>query len=419
MDRLPDRKGRSMAVQQQRLSLAVPRVDYVFLAIVVALLAIGLMMIFSVTFAPLVGQGDANPQADFVKQAGFALAGLALMLILMRIDYHVWGRYAIPLMAVTIGLLVLVLFMTPINGARRWLFPSALGASVQPGEIAKFTVIIYMAAWLSSKGEKLRNVTYGLLPFAIYVGVVAGLIMRQPNLSTAIIIGLCAMAMFFIAGADLVQYILLLIAGGVTVAIVIMNTDYQLARFLTFLQDPFASKETYQIAEVLIALGSGQFFGRGLGVGTFKFGYVPAPYTDSIFALLGEELGLIGTWGVLALYLLLVYRGFRIAAKAADPFGQVLAAGLTFWLIFQAFVNIAVVTASIPFTGVPLPFISSGGSALIAVFGAVGVLLNISRGEAAPKETNATFNFGGRAGGTRVPRTNRRRRTAEARRSSR
>ncbi len=407
-----------MTVQERRLSIAVPRVDYVFLVIILALLAIGLMMIFSVTFAPSVGQGDANPQADFVKQLGFAAAGLALMFVLMRIDYRVWGKYAIPLMAVTIGLLVLVLFMPPINGARRWLFPSALGASVQPGEIAKLTVIIYMAKWLSSKGDKLRVVTYGLLPFAIFVGVVTGLIMRQPNLSTAIIIGLCAMAMFFIAGADLVQYVLLLLAGGITVVVVIMNTEYQLDRLLMFLQDPFKSQETYQIAEVLIALGSGQLFGRGLGVGTFKFGYVPAPYTDSIFALLGEELGLIGTWGVLALYLLLVYRGFRIAAKAADPFGQVLAAGLTFWLIFQAFVNIGVVTASIPFTGVPLPFISSGGSALIAVFAAVGVLLNISRGEPAPKEANATFNFGGRDGGTRVPRANRRRRVADTRRTA-
>ncbi len=407
-----------MAVQEQRLAPTVPRVDYIFLAIVIALMAIGLMMIFSVTFAPSVGQGDANPQADFVKQLGFALAGVALMLILMRIDYRVWGQYAIPLIVVTIGLLVLVLFMPPINGARRWLFPSALGASVQPGEIAKFTVIIYMAKWLSSKGDKLRDLTYGLVPFAIFVGIVTGLIMRQPNLSTAIIIGLCAMTMFFIAGADLVQYALLLIAGGVTVAVVIMNTEYQLDRMLMFLQDPFKSQETYQIAEVLIALGSGQFFGRGLGVGTFKFGYVPAPYTDSIFALLGEELGLIGTWGVLALYLLLVYRGFRIAAKAADPFGQVLAAGLTSWLIFQAFVNMAVVTASIPFTGVPLPFISSGGSALVSVFAAVGVLLNISRGQPAPKQADATFNFGRRDGGTRVPRPSRRRRPAENRRAA-
>jgi cell division protein FtsW len=288
--------------------------------------------------------------------------------------------------------------------------------SFQPAEVAKFTVIIYMARWLSSKGEKLRQVTYGLLPFAIFVGGVTGLIIRQPNLSTAIIIGLCAMAMFFIAGADLIQYILLLIAGGVTVAIVIANTPYQLSRWMVFLQDPFAhlTKDNYQIAETLIALGSGGLIGRGIGSGYSKFGFVPAPHTDSIFALLGEEMGLVGTLAVLSLYLALVYRGFRIASRASDPFGQVLAAGLTFWLIFQAFVNIAVVTATIPFTGVPLPFISFGGSALVSALAAVGVLLNISRNETVPKEANATFDFGWGNGGARLSRTDRRRGDSES-----
>jgi cell division protein FtsW len=215
----------------------------------------------------------------------------------------------------------------------------------------------------------------------------------------------------------LIQYVLLLIAGGVTVALVIANTPYQMSRWLVFLQDPFTNltQDNYQIAETLIALGSGGLLGRGLGSGYSKFGFVPAPHTDSIFALLGEEVGLIGTWAVLALYLALVYRGFRIASRSNDPFGQVLAAGLTFWLIFQAFVNIAVVTATIPFTGVPLPFISFGGSALVSALAAVGVLLNISRNESAPaKETDATFNFGWRDGGARVSRIVRRRGSSES-----
>jgi cell division protein FtsW len=401
-----------MAAQtEQRLDWAgALRVDYVLLGIVAGLLIIGLIMVWSVTFAPNVGQLP-SPQSDFIKQAGYALVGLIILFALARIDYHVWGRAAILLMVIAVCALIALLFTTPINGARRWL----LDGSIQPSEFAKFAMIVYMARWLSSKGEKLRNVTYGLLPFGIIVGAIAGLVMLQPNLSTAIIIGLCALAMFFIAGADAVQFALLLIVGGVSTGIVIFNMPHALERFTVFLQDPFAlaGSEGYQIAETLIALGSGGLLGRGIGSGYAKFGYVPAPHTDSIFALLGEEMGLVGTWIVLALYLFLVYRGFRIAARATDPFGQVLAAGLTFWLIFQAFVNIAVVTATIPFTGVPLPFISFGGSALIAALAAVGVLLNISRSASAAKEDNATFNFGWRDRGTRVPRANGRRRDAE------
>jgi cell division protein FtsW len=310
-------------------------------------------------------------------------------------------------------LLVAVMFTAPVNNSRRWLFDG----SIQPSEIAKFTMVVYMAKWLSSKGEKLRQVTYGVLPFAIIVGIVCGLIVLQPNMSTAIIIALCALAMFFIAGADLIQLLLLGIIGGIVAAIVVMKTPYQLERFLVFIQNPLTlpDREGYQVVQTLIALASGGLLGRGIGAGIGKFGFVPTPQTDSIFALLGEEMGLVGTWLVLGLFLFLVYRGFRIAANARDPFGQVLAAGLTFWLIFQAFVNIGVVTATIPFTGVPLPFISFGGSSLVVALASIGVLLNISRAEPV-KETNATFNLGWRNGGTRVPRADRRARNSATRR---
>jgi len=383
------------------------RVDYVLLGVVVLLLVIGLIMVFSVTFPPRVAQGLSNPQDDFVKQAIYAAIGIATLIVFARVDYHLWGRGALILMGVTLLLLVAVLFTPPVNNAHRWLF----GGSIQPSEIAKFTMVVYMAKWLSSKGEKLRQVTYGVLPFAIIVGIVCGLIVLQPNMSTAIIIALCALAMFFIAGADLVQLLLLGIIGGFVAAVVVSKTQYQLERILVFGQNPLtlSDREGYQIVQTLIALASGGLFGRGIGAGYGKFGFVPTPQTDSIFALLGEEMGLVGTWLVLGLFLFLVYRGFRIAAKASDPFGQVLAAGLTFWLIFQAFVNIGVVTATIPFTGVPLPFISFGGSSLVVALASVGVLLSISRAESA-KATNANFTFGWRNGGTRVPRTSRRQR---------
>jgi cell division protein FtsW len=386
------------------------RVDYVLLGVVVILLIIGLIMVFSVTFPPRVAQGLQNPQSDFVKQALYAGIGLVALLVCARVDYRLWGRAALILMGVTLILLVAVLFAPPVNNARRWL----MDGSIQPAELAKFTMVVYMAKWLSSKGEKLRQVTYGVLPFAIIVGIICGLIVLQPNMSTAIIIALCALAMFFIAGADLVQLSLLGIVGGVVAAIVVMKTPYQFARLMVYIQNPLmlSDREGYQVVQTLIALASGGLFGRGIGAGYAKFGFVPTPQTDSIFALLGEEMGLAGTWLVLGLFLFLVYRGFRIAARANDPFGQVLAAGLTFWLIFQAFVNIGVVTATIPFTGVPLPFISFGGSSLVIALASIGVLLNISRAEAV-KETNATLSFGWRNGGTRVPRPDRHSRNSE------
>lgn len=399
-----------MTVQSQRRTDWVSglRVDLVLFSIVVALVIIGLIMIWSVTFQPKVG--SVNPQSDFVKQAGFALAGLVVLVVMARIDYHVWGKLAIPLMALALAALIALMFTQPINGARRWLFDG----SIQPAEFAKFAVIVYMARWLSSKGEKLRAVTYGLLPFAIIVGTVTGLIVRQPNISTAIIIGLCAFGMFFIAGADAVQFALLLIIGGVTILAVIFNMPHALERWVVFLQDPFVNQtaSNYQVVETLTALGSGGLLGRGIGSGYAKFGYVPVPHTDSILALLGEETGLVGTWIVLGLFLLIVYRGFRIAARATEPFGQVLAAGLTFWIVFQAFINIGVITATIPFTGVPLPFISFGGSSLIATLAAVGVLLSISRHETA-KEPHATFDLGWRNGRARLSRVDRRRRHSE------
>jgi len=401
-----------MTVQQNTRPLgSIFKIDFVLFGIVGALVAVGLVMVWSVTFGPRVSGGQ-DPMTLVLKQGGYALAGIVLLIVFSQLDYHLWGKFALLMMIVTMVVLVALLSVDPKNGARRWLFDG----SIQPGEIAKFTIIVYIAKWLSSKGDKLRHLTYGLLPFAIIVGLACGLIVLQPNISTAVIIALCAFAMFFIAGADLVQFAVLIIMGGITGAVIIFKMPHALERWLKFVQDPFSlGAEGMQIAETLISLGTGGLLGRGLGAGQGKYGWVPAAHTDSIFAMLGEETGLLGTLAVLALFLALAYRGFRIAARAKDPFGQVLASGLTFWLIFQAFVNVAVVTASIPFTGVPLPFISYGGSSLIAALVAVGVLLSVSRDENKSKDMNATVNLGGRNGGTRVPRVDRRRRDAETR----
>jgi cell division protein FtsW len=279
--------------------------------------------------------------------------------------------------------LVLVLFFGEENqGARRWF----MGGSIQPGEVAKLLTVVYIAAWVTSKGTKLRKITYGLIPFGILVGLVTGLIAMEPNYSTAILIGLTAFAMFFIAGADLLQFALSVLIGGVTAAGLISRSPRALDRILLMMSDPFKLPvdQAWQLTQSLIALASGGVFGKGLGTGGGQYGYVPLAHSDGIFAIWGEETGLIGTWLLVGLVLFLAYRGFRVASKAPDDFGRVLASGVTLWLTLQAFVNIGVVTQLIPFTGQPLPFISYGGSALVTALAGIGLLLSVSRGKAAP-----------------------------------
>jgi cell division protein FtsW len=224
-------------------------------------------------------------------------------------------------------------------------------------------------------------VSYGLVPFAILLGLITGLIVLQQDLSTAILIGATALAIFFIAGGNLWQIVASGILGGGTLFILITRSSYRLARITAF-WDPLNSDplgDSYQIRQVLIALGSGGLTGLGLGASRQKFGYIPASHTDGIFAILGEELGLIGCLVVIGLFVFLAYRGFRIALAATDSFGMVLASGITCSLILQVIVNIGVVTASLPFTGVPLPFISFGGSSLMVSMASIGLLLAISR----------------------------------------
>jgi cell division protein FtsW len=354
-----------------------PKYDYLLIIAVAALLIAGLMMVYSATFA-LGYQLYGQPTYFFIRQLLWMGLGLLAMIIIARIEYHVWRRWSIPLMAGALLLLGLVLAVGSDRfGGQRWL----LNGSIQPGEIAKLAVIVYIADWLSSKGERIRHVTYGLVPFAILLGFVTGLIMLQPDFSTAVLIATTAIAMFFIAGGDVWQMIASGILGGTTFAVLITRSEYRLARVVSFI-NPTGDHlgGNYQVRQILIALGSGGITGLGLGDSRQKFGYIPASHTDGIFAILGEELGLIGCLVVIGLFAFLAYRGFRVALASPDAFGTVLAAGLTCSLIFQALINIAVVTALAPVTGVPLPFISFGGSSLVVSMMAIGLLLAISRG---------------------------------------
>ena len=329
----------------QRVEIA-PRYDYLLIVITAALLIVGLMMVYSATFA-LGYQLYGQPTYFFIRQTLWMALGLIAMIVTARIEYHTWRKWSIPIMAGALLLLGLVLAIGSDRfGGQRWL----LGGSVQPSEIAKLAVIIYIADWLSSKGARIRQVTYGLVPFAILLGFVCGLIMLQPDFSTAMLIAVTAIAMFFIAGGDLWQMIASGILGGATFALLVTRSEYRLARITSFL-NPMGDQlgSNYQVRQILIALGSGGVTGLGLGASRQKFGYIPASHTDGIFAILGEELGLVGCLVVIALFALLAYRGFRVAMAAPDAFGTVLAGGITCSLIFQALINLAVVTATVPF----------------------------------------------------------------------
>jgi len=354
-----------------------PRLDYPLMITVGALVAIGLMMVYSTTFDWGYQQyGDA---AYFlVRQGLWLLLGVGALLVMMRIDYSAWHRLSIPLMGGALVVLIAVLLLGQERfGAQR----SLLGGSVQPSELVKLIVVIYIADWLSSKGEKIREVGYGLIPFAVLIGAIAGLIVLQPDFGTAAVIVVVAGIMFFLAGADVKQILVGLVVSSGTFLLLVANSPHAQARiqsYLDALNDP--AQASYHVRQAMIALGSGGLFGVGPGASRQKFGYLPVPHTDSVFAVLGEELGLIGALIVIGLFAFLAYRGLRIALHAPDVFGTLMATGVTCWITVEALVNVAVMTGMLPLTGLPLPFISYGGSALVSLMAAIGLLQSIARG---------------------------------------
>jgi len=396
--------GEQVIGRQERITRA--RTDYVLVVIVAALCIVGLMMVYSATF-DMAYLEYGNPNFFFHRQMIWMGLGVVVMIVLARIDYRLWQRWAILIMAVTLLMLGLVaLTGNEKFGATRWLW----NGSIQPSELAKVSVVIYIAAWISSKGDKIRHVTYGLLPFAILIGLVAGLILLQRDLSTAFLIAVTSGLMFFFGGADLLQLFASLAFGLATFAFMIKQEPYRLERIKTFL-NPLADVQgsAYQLNQALMALASGGLLGLGLGGSKQKYGYVPALHTDTIMAIVGEELGLIGCLVLLGLFIWLAYRGFKIALDAPDAFGMLLAAGLTCSLIVQALVNMAVVTATLPYAGITLPFISYGGSSLLASMAGVGLLLSVSRGRRVIQGTrHASVDFGRRDRRARVSRIDRR-----------
>ncbi len=311
---------------------------------------------------------------------GFLL-GIILLFLFQKIDYRILKKYSPLLLLLTIVLLLLVFIPGlgyEIKGASRWV--AVGGVSFQPSEVAKLTFILYLAAWLDKRGSSIKDFSNGLVPFAVIVMVISLLLIKQPDISTLIVIAATALAMFFVAGAKISHILILGLGGVMGLFILIKTSSYRMNRLMVFLHPELDPRGIgYQINQALLAIGSGGIFGLGLGQSRQKFNYLPEPIGDSIFAIIGEELGMIGLVFLMTLFLIFALRGFKIANKAPDNFGKLAATGITFWITFQALENIAAITSLIPLTGIPLPFISYGGSALATSLLGVGILLSISR----------------------------------------
>ena len=352
------------------------QMDYGLLVATVALTGIGLMMVYSSSlFVSLYYQNTVNYY--FQRQLVAALLGLAMIFGLQFVDYRFYRRYSTWVMLGTLALLFVVLVLgDTLLGARRGLS----GGSYQPSELAKLITIVYIANWLSSKGERIKDFGLGLLPFVFLVGIVGGLIAIQPDLSTAVLIALVAFTMFFVAGGRWLHFFAML-AVGVLVFFILINIFSHAATrwndYVLMLKDP--TQAGWHIKQVFFGFARGGISGQGLGNSFQKTGPLPVPHTDSILAVIGEELGLAGSLTVLGLLVFIAYRGFRIMLDTKESFGRMLALGITTWITYQGLLNAAVMTGVVPFTGLPFPFVSYGGSSMLISLMGIGVLLNISQ----------------------------------------
>lgn len=374
-----------------RVPPAIHEPDYWLIVLLIALVVFGTITIFSATFAmELPGGGGAFESLK--KQALWVFIGGVACFIISRIDYHYWRRYSIP--ALVCAMVALTLVLIPGlgiegGGARRWLNLGPL-PQFQPSEVAKAALILYIADWLTKRGSRLQQWRTGILPFAVILGAMIFLVMLEPDLGTSSLLAIIGITMLLVAGADLRQFSFFLGTGAVVFFGLALAAPYRRDRLLLFMRpEDELWKHGWQLIQARLSFGSGGLFGVGLGASRLKYGWLPAAHTDAIFAVIGEELGFFGCACLLALFLLLAVRGYRVAFRAPDPFGALLATGIVSWIVFQAMINIGGITTTIPFTGVPLPFISYGGTSLMVVLAISGVLVNISRQTVAVVEEGA------------------------------
>jgi cell division protein FtsW len=352
------------------------RPDYWILAVVGILCMIGVLMVFSSS-----GVDPEDPTYLINRHVMWLAVGSAALVLFMSVPYTFWRRYSVPAVVVALVLLSAVLiFSEEINGSKRWLAVADLPFSLQPSELAKLAFILYLADWCSTKGEKIRDFHTGLLPFGIMCGLLGGLVFIEPDMGTTLVIFAIGVTVYFVSGAAIKHMALgLTIAVGIF-ALAAVAAPYRLQRLLAF-QDPWQDPlgVGYHSVQSLLALGSGGLTGMGLGASRQKFGWLPEQSTDAIFSVWGQEMGFVGASLLIVLFVAVAWRGYRVARKAPDGFGSLLATGVTTWIIFQGMLNIGAVSGAVPFTGVPLPFVSYGGSSLVITLSAVGLLLNVSK----------------------------------------
>lgn len=354
--------------------------DFILLLTVLILVATGIVMVLSAS-TPTAQSKYNDTYYYFKKQLIYAAIGFIALFVMANIDYRKLQKFGTLLLLGSLGLLVLVLIPgigQPVKDTWRWIVVG--GYQFQPSEVAKFALILFFAGSLAKRKDDLKYFWKGFFPYLIVVGVFSVLIMLEPHLSCTIIMVIISFIMLYSAGAKIRHFLILTGLGGGLVAVALKTFPYMLTRVTTFL-DPwkYAQDEGWQIVQSLYAIGSGGFFGKGLGRSLQKYMYLPEPHNDFIFSVLAEELGFIGIVGVLLLFALFIWRGIKISLNASDAFGSLMATGITSLIAIQTILNIGVVTASLPATGVSLPFFSAGGTALIMFMGEVGILLNISR----------------------------------------
>ncbi len=353
--------------------------DKVLFLATILLVALSIVMVYSAS-AVVSLEKFGKPYAFLMRQGMWAALGIAMMAIVMRIDYRTYREpvFIWSCLAVVGFALIIVLFSPPVNHARRWFGIGGIG--VQPSELAKLTAIVFIAALLERRMSRINELGYALLPIGIVLGCLVGLIMLEPDFGTSMSLLAIAAVMVFAAGLNYTYIVGVLLTALPVIAVVVMGTGYRRRRVLTFLdpwQDPLG--DGFQIIQSLIAVGTGGVSGKGLMNGVQKLFYLPEPHTDFIYAVISEELGLVGATVVLICFCVITWRGLRVSLRAPDVFGSFLALGLTTMVAVQALFNISVVLGMLPTKGIPLPFVSAGGSSLLINLIGMGILLNVSQ----------------------------------------
>lgn len=357
------------------------KIDRVLFIATLLLICVSIVMVYSAS-AVVALERFQQPYLFLTKQALWSVLGLAVLGVAMRVDYRTYRNEAFvwALLALVLTMLVAVLFSAPVNGTRRWFGVGGLG--IQPSELAKIACVLFTALMLERRMHRIDDLSYSLTPIALIVGLVVALILLQPDFGTSISLALVVAVMIFAAGLHYRYFVGLALVALPAIYIVLVSAPYRRRRLLAF-WDPWADPlgDGFQIIQSLVAVGTGGVFGRGLMGGVQKLFYLPEPHTDFIYAVIGEELGLIGATAILLCFCVIAWRGLRIAARAEDTFGSFVALGLTTMIAAQAFVNISVVLGLMPTKGIPLPLVSFGGSSLLMNLLGMGVLLNISQHE--------------------------------------